>query len=288
MEQKLKILILGVTGMLGNAVFRFLSKTSEHKVVGSARSSNAKNFFPQNLTDRVICGVNVENYDSLITLFKFVQPDIVINCIGLVKQIDAADDPLIAIPINSLLPHRLAKLSELTGARLIHFSTDCVFSGMKGMYKESDESDARDLYGRSKYLGEVSYSNSITLRTSIIGHELSGARSLVDWFLSQERYIKGYRRAIFSGLPTVEVARVLRDIVIPNPNLAGIYHLSVDPIDKFTLLQLIARIYKKSIDIIPDDSLIIDRSLDSNRFRLVTDFSPKPWEQLITEMNKFK
>jgi dTDP-4-dehydrorhamnose reductase len=288
MEQKIKILVLGITGMLGNAVFRFLSEVVDYKVAGTVRSSDAQNFYSQNLMGQVFSGVNVENHDDLIAIFDAFQPDIVINCIGLVKQLEAADNPLMAIPINSLLPHRLAKLSELVGARLVHFSTDCVFSGAKGMYKEFDESDARDLYGLSKYLGEVSYSNSITLRTSIIGHELRGARSLVNWFLAQEGYVRGYRRAIFSGLPTVEVARVLRDFVIPNAQLTGLYHLSADPIDKYTLLQLIAKIYKKSIDVIPEDILIIDRSLNSNRFRLATGFSPQSWEQLIGEMYKFK
>ena len=287
MEKKIKILVLGVTGMLGNAVFRLFSEDSNYEVTGSARSTNICKFFPQDLSKRVICDVNVDNIDDLIALFERSQPDVVINCIGLVKQIVEAEDPLKAIPINSLLPHRLAGLSKLVGARLVHLSTDCIFSGDKGMYTELDESDARDLYGRSKYLGEVSTSNSITLRTSIIGHELSGARSLVDWFLAQEGHVKGYRRDIFSGIPTVEVARVIRDFVIPFPQLTGVYHLSVDPIDKFTLLNLIAKVYRKSINIIPDDSLIINRSLDSNRFRLATGFSPKSWKQLITEMYKF-
>lgn len=287
MEKNIKILVLGVTGMLGNTVFRLFSESSGYEVVGSARSKNVYKFFPQNLAKRVICDVNVDNVDDLIVLFERSKPDIVINCIGLVKQIVEADDPLRAIPINSILPHRLARLCKLVGARLIHLSTDCIFSGDKGMYTEHDESDARDLYGRSKYLGEINSSNSITLRTSIIGHELSGARSLVDWFLAQEGHVKGYRRAIFSGLPTLEVARVIRDFVIPFPQLTGVYHLSVDPIDKFTLLNLIAKIYGKSVVIIPDDNLIIDRSLDSNRFRLATGFSPKSWRQLITEMYEF-
>lgn len=287
MEKNIKILVLGVTGMLGNTVFRLFSESSGYEVVGSARSKNVYKFFPQNLAKRVICDVNVDNVDDLIVLFERSKPDIVINCIGLVKQIVEADDPLRAIPINSILPHRLARLCKLVGARLIHLSTDCIFSGDKGMYTEHDESDARDLYGRSKYLGEINSSNSITLRTSIIGHELSGTRSLVDWFLAQEGIVKGYRRAIFSGLSTLEVARVIRDFVIPFPQLTGVYHLSVDPIDKFTLLNLIAKIYDKSVVIIPDDNLIIDRSLDSNRFRLATGFSPKSWRQLITEMYEF-
>jgi dTDP-4-dehydrorhamnose reductase len=229
----------------------------------------------------------MENVDSLTHLFAVVHPDVVINCIGLVKQLAEADDPLIAIPINSLLPHRLARLCELAGARLVHMSTDCVFSGEKGMYTEADAADAKDLYGRSKYLGEVDYPHAITLRTSIIGHELDGARSLIGWFLAQEGSVKGYRRAIFSGLPTVEIARVIRDHVISHPDLHGIYHVSAEPINKFDLLTLVAQTYGKAIDISADDQLVIDRSLDSTRFRQATGFKPKPWPELVRSMREF-
>jgi dTDP-4-dehydrorhamnose reductase len=229
----------------------------------------------------------MENVDSLTHLFAVVHPDVVINCIGLVKQLAEADAPLIAIPINSLLPHRLARLCELAGARLVHMSTDCVFSGEKGMYTEADAADAKDLYGRSKYLGEVDYPHAITLRTSIIGHELDGARSLIGWFLAQEGSVKGYRRAIFSGLPTVEIARVIRDHVISHPDLHGIYHVSAEPINKFDLLTLVAQTYGKAIDISADDQLVIDRSLDSTRFRQATGFKPKPWPELVRSMREF-
>ena len=189
--------------------------------------------------------------------------------------------------INALLPHRLARLCEVTGARLVHMGTDCVFSGAKGMYTEADASDAKDLYGRSKYLGEVDYPHAITLRTSIIGHELNGSRSLVGWFLAQEGSVKGFKRAIFSGLPTVEIARLIRDYVIPYPDLHGLYHVSAEPINKFDLLTLVANHYGKSIDILRDETFVIDRSLDSTRFRAVTGFHPAPWDELIRVMHNF-
>lgn len=173
----------------------------------------------------------------------------------------------------------------MTGARLIHFSTDCVFSGKQGQYKEDDFADAYDLYGRTKYLGEVDYENAITLRTSIIGHELESKRSLVDWFLNQSSEVKGFRKAIFSGLPTIEIARIVREYVIPNPKLRGLYHLSVDPISKYDLLRMVGTIYGKDIAIIPDDELIIDRSLNSDRFRSATGFKPKPWLELVEAMH---
>lgn len=286
-DKKAKILVLGATGMLGNAVLRLFAQSAEYEVVGSARSTSALRLLPANLSGCVICGVDVENMDSLISLFNKTRPDVVINCIGLVKQLADANDPLAAIPINTLLPHRLARLCGMGGARLIHMSTDCIFSGAKGMYTEADESDAKDLYGRSKYLGEVDYPHAITLRTSIIGHELNGGHSLVRWFLAQQGIVKGYRRAIFSGLPTVELARVIRDHVIPHPELHGVHHVSADPINKFDLLTLISNVYDKKIDMAADDKFIIDRSLDSSRFREATGYQPQPWPVLVRRMYEF-
>jgi dTDP-4-dehydrorhamnose reductase len=286
-EKETKVLVLGATGMLGNAVLRLFTQSAEYEVVGSARSTSALRLLPANLSDRVICGVDVENMDSLISLFTKARPDVVINCIGLVKQLADANDPLDAIPINALLPHRLVRLCGMAGARLIHMSTDCIFSGAKGMYTEADESDAKDLYGRSKYLGEVDYPHAITLRTSIIGHELNGEHSLVGWFLAQQGIVKGYSRAIFSGLPTVELARVIRDHVIPHPELHGVHHVSADPINKFDLLNLISNVYGKKIDIAEDENFIIDRSLDSTRFREATGYQPQPWPELVRRMCEF-
>ena len=281
------MLVLGASGMLGNAVLRIMADSPGYQVSGTVRSARSAALFPRDLQRNIAIGTDVENFDSVVSLFAKVRPEVVINCIGLVKQLSEADDPLVALPINALLPHRLARLCAASGARLIHLSTDCVFSGSKGMYLETDISDAKDLYGRSKYLGEVDYTNAITLRTSIIGHELDGARSLIGWFLSQNGRVKGYRRAVFSGLPTVVVARVIRDYVIPRPDLHGLFHLSAEPINKYDLLKLVAQTYGKQIDIEPDEQLVIDRSLDSSRFRNETGFQPAPWPELIRDMHDF-
>lgn len=281
------VLVLGASGMLGNAMLRLFSQSEGHRALGTVRSSRAMRLLPEDLRDSLIVGVDVENFDSLSRGIAAAKPDVVINCIGVVKQLSESDDPLTAIPINSLLPHRLARLCDLAGARLIHVSTDCVFSGRKGLYTEADFPDANDLYGRSKYLGEVDYPNAVTLRTSIIGHELDGARSLVGWFLTQTGSVRGFTQAVFSGLPTVELARVIRDFVLPNPQLRGTYHVSADPINKYDLLQLVAAAYGKVIDIVPDASLVIDRSLLSKRFRESTGYSPQPWRQLIQGMREF-
>lgn len=286
-DVKSRVLVLGISGMLGNAVFRVFAQNDGYSVVGSARSAAVLRLLRPELHEQVICGVDVENPDSLMRLFARARPDVVINCIGLVKQLAEADEPLAAIPINALLPHRLARLCDVAGARLIHMSTDCVFSGTQGMYREQDLPDAQDLYGRSKYLGEVDYPHAVTLRTSIIGHELSGAHSLVGWFLAQQGTVKGFTRAIFSGLPTVELARVMRDFVVPNTDLRGLYHVSAEPINKFDLLKLVAQVYGKTVDITPDDKLVIDRSLDSSRFRKITGFQPAAWPELVSRMREF-
>ncbi len=273
--------------MLGNAVFRLFSESSGFETFGTVRTKLAIERLAKTNEGGIIHGVDVEDVDSLSRVLSRVRPSVVINCVGLVKQLAESDDVLAAVPINSILPHRLARLCDLVGARLIHMSTDCVFLGDRGMYRETDRADAQDVYGRTKLLGEVNYPNAITLRTSIIGHELSGARSLIGWFLEQKGSVRGFSRAIFSGLPTIEIARVIRDFVIPNDELRGVYHLSAEPISKFDLLHLVAREYSKDIDITLDSEYIIDRSLDSSRFRDLTGFRPKSWPDLIKAMHDF-
>lgn len=283
----LRVLVLGASGMLGNAVLRLFADSKGFTTVGTVRSARSARLLPSALQPLLLAGADVDNPDSLLEVFGRARPQVVINCIGLVKQLSAAKDPLSTIPINSLLPHRLARLCSVAGARLVHMSTDCVFSGEKGMYVESDSPDATDLYGRSKLLGEVDYDNAITLRTSIIGHELDAAHSLVGWFLAQQGSTKGFRRAIFSGLPTVEIARIIRDFVIPRPSAHGLYHVSAEAINKFDLLKLLADEYRKEIVVEPADDLVIDRSLDSRRFRAEFGYSPAPWPELVRRMRSF-
>lgn len=282
----MRILILGVTGMLGSAVLRTFSRDSAHEVWGTMRSAGALQYFPDVAKERLLTGVDVLDQDALIRALEYVRPEVVINCVGLIKQLSDANDPLVALPINAMLPHRLARLCGLLGARLIHVSTDCVFAGTKGMYLEKDPSDAEDLYGKSKFIGELhDVPHAITLRTSIIGHELGSNYALVDWFLSQRGAVKGYAKAIFSGLPTVELARVMKDFVVPTPQLSGLYHVSVEPIDKLSLLRLVAEVYGKDIEIIPDDKVCIDRSLDSSAFRDATGYLPPGWDELVRVMH---
>ena len=281
---KQRVLVLGATGMLGSTVFRFFSSDENYDTYGTLRSTaGLENFLPK-LCDNLITNIRFDSEADLISLFTQIKPDVVINCVGIIKQKPAAYDYLESLNINATLPHRLKKYCALINARLIHFSTDCVFSGQKGNYTETDFADASDLYGRTKYLGEVFGDGALTLRTSIIGHELISSKSLIDWFLSQSGTINGFKKAIFSGLPTIEVARVLQKFVLPNHNLSGLYHLSVEPINKYELLNLVSAVYHKQIQIRPDENLVIDRSLNSNRFQLETGFVARPWPELIKDM----
>ncbi|MGH8601219.1 MAG: dTDP-4-dehydrorhamnose reductase family protein [Gammaproteobacteria bacterium] len=282
----MNVLVLGVTGMLGSTVFRHFSVDQRYQVWGTLRNADALRYFPAETHSHLLSNVDVLDQDGLVAVLERVRPKVVINCVGLIKQLADAKDPLSALPINAMLPHRLAKLCALTGARLIHISTDCVFSGRKGGYTEDDLSDAEDLYGKSKFIGELhGLSHAITLRTSIIGHELGSNCSLIDWFLAQSGMVKGYSRAIFSGLPTAELARAISDYVLPVPELHGLYHVSVEPIDKLSLLRLVAEVYGKKIEIIPDEQVCIDRSLDSSRFRQATGYVPPAWPELVRLMH---
>lgn len=284
----MRVLVIGASGMIGNTVLRVLSEKVEWAVFGTIRDERNKRFFTASIGERLVVGIDVDHADSLVRVLDQLRPNVVVNCAGLTKHKPEADDPLVSIPINTLMPHRLAGLCKLIGARLIHVSTDCVFSGERGGYVEDDYPDARDVYGKSKALGEVLYPHSITLRTSTIGHELQSKYGLLDWFLSQEGQCKGYSRAIFSGLPTVVFAQVVRDVVIPQTGLSGLYHVAAKPIDKFELLKLIANVYGKAIHIVPDDKLVIDRSLDAKRFQLATGYIAPEWPELINLMHAYK
>lgn len=283
---KKKVLILGGTGMLGHMLFTQLSLQKNLDVYATARTSSGlpQWFFPD-LVKKIRADVDADNFDTIIRAFASIRPDIVINCIGLIKQLPMASDPLSAIIINSLLPHRISMICRSASARMIHISTDCVFDGKKGNYTETDTSNADDLYGRSKFLGEVAYSpHCLTLRTSIIGHELKGKLGLIEWFLAQKGKVNGFTHAIYSGFPTIELARIITDYILPNPELTGVYHVSSDPISKYDLLKLVARKYDKKIEIEPYDDFLQDRSLDSSLFRRLTGYIPPSWPELVDKM----
>lgn len=280
-----RLLILGATGMLGHTLFEQLSRVNDFDVHATARSTEGlPGVFTSRLIERIKGSVDADNFDSILRVLAEVKPDVVINCIGIIKQLPVAKNPLISISINSLFPHRLALACKVVGARLIHVSTDCVFDGAKGSYTEKDESNATDLYGRTKFLGEVYYPHCVTLRTSIIGHELKGRHGLIEWFLSQEGQARGFTKAIYTGFPTVEMARIIAEYAIPNSDLSGLYHVSSEPISKYDLLKLVAEQYGKLIELVPYEGFQCDRSLDSSRFRRITGYTPPSWPEMIKEM----
>jgi len=282
----MKILVLGATGMLGNAVFRVFSEDSSLQVYGTVRRNEARQNFISELESRLILLKNVECQNKLDDLFNSICPDIVINCIA--ERKPTTSDLIKSINMYSLLPHRIAHLCRLYGARFIQISTDGVFSGSRGGYTEDDLPDASDFYGISKLLGEVRDPCAITLRTSIIGHELQTKSGLLEWFLSQKIQCRCYTKSIFSGFPTVVLASVIRDYVLPRPDLFGIFHIATKPISKHDLLLLVKQKYRKSLKIIPDEKIIIDRSLSAEKFNSATGYSPPDWTSLVDIMCSYK
>jgi dTDP-4-dehydrorhamnose reductase len=292
----IRIMIFGAAGMLGHTLFTRLVGHDNFEVYATVRSSAglSKRFSPE-LMRMVRGGVDADNFDTVIRAIAEIKPDVVINCIGIIKQLPAAEDHLTAITINALFPHRLALVCAAAGARLIHISTDCVFAGTKGGfggsgsraggYTEQDPADATDLYGRTKYLGEVTYPHCVTLRTSIIGHELNSQYGLVEWFLAQPGKVRGFTNAIYSGFPTVELARIIAEYVLPIPELSGLYHVSSETVSKYALLKLIAVQYGKQTEIEPYHDFRVDRLLDSSRFRGITGYNPPAWPELIAGMH---
>ena len=280
------MLILGATGMVGHTLFRQLLLEDGLDVHAAVRTAmGADRWFPGVMSAKVHDGIDASDFDTVSRVFASVQPDIVVNCIGIIKQSPLLEDPVGVITINSLLPHRLMHLCRPAGVRLIQMSTDCVFSGRQGSYREKDEPDATDFYGRSKLLGEVLEDPCcLTMRKSMIGHEWRGKRGLIEWFLAQQGSVKGFTGAVFTGLPTFEMARILVDYVIPNENLWGLYNVGADPISKYELLGLVAERYGKRIEIIPDDGCRQDRSLNSEAFRRATGYRPPSWPELVDGM----
>jgi dTDP-4-dehydrorhamnose reductase len=281
----MRILILGGDGMLGHQLFKQLKNNHDVRVTLRQDLTAYKRFMLFS-TENTYTGIDVRSYGKLAEVLADFHPDAVVNAVGIVKQLPEASESIPSIEINALFPHRLALLCRDINARMIHLSTDCVFSGKKGNYKESDTSDPDDLYGRTKFLGEVTGKNCLTLRTSMIGQELSRKKNLLEWFLAQNKSVHGYNKFIFSGFTTIELSRIIENMISNYPDASGIYHVSSNPISKFDLLSLIKDYLKLSIEIIPDESFTCDRSLDSSKFRQEFNYRPPSWEEMIDELCK--
>jgi dTDP-4-dehydrorhamnose reductase len=281
----MKILILGGSGMLGHQLYREFAR--DHEVWVTLRRSLSEFAGPSIYREgQVIPGVEATKFGAVERVLRAAQPSVVLNCVGIIKQLKEAADPIPSLTINSLLPHRLAKVCGEIGARLIHFSTDCVFSGRRGAYRETDIADAEDLYGRTKFLGEVgTVPHVLTLRSSIIGRELSTAHSLVDWFLSQGgNEVRGYRRAIYTGFTTLEMARIVKMMITKYPTTGGLWQVASSPINKYELLLLLQNAFRVPGKILPYDDFVCDRSLDGSRFCGATGYQAPTWQAMVEEM----
>ena len=280
----MRILIFGGDGMLGHQLFRHFKERHEVRVTLrlGREAYDAHRLFDQRTA---FYGIDARQTDPLLQVMAEFHPETVVNAVGIVKQRSDAKEVIPSLEINSLLPHRLALVCRTVGARLVHLSTDCVFSGRKGNYCEADFADADDVYGRTKFLGEVSEAHCLTLRTSMIGPELSRKTGLLEWFLAQQgRTVQGFTKAIFSGFPTSELARIVERVLVDAPTLHGVYHAAAGPISKCDLLTLIRDRLRLPITIERDSTFECDRSLDASRFHRDTGYSPPAWEAMIDDM----
>lgn len=281
----MKILVFGLTGMLGHKLVQALQEKFEVWATMRGRYTEIERLGIIS-AEKVIERTDAENYEQTIAAIERVMPDVVINAVGVIKQLPTSKDVIKTLTLNSIFPHQLAELAGRYGFRLITIGTDCVFSGAQGNYTEDDVPDALDLYGKSKNFGELPASaNCLTLRTSIIGPEIRTAHSLVEWFLSNRGgRVRGYVNAIYSGFPTVYFAEIIADLIENHPQLEGLYHVSSEPINKYELLRLINESYGAGIEIEPYEDFRIDRSLNSDRFRAATNFRPPDWPALVAQM----
>jgi len=277
----MKVLILGGGGMLGHKMVQAASRRFP-ETWWTCRTRPDAPFLPG---DRVVEDVNVMDWEVLRATLERLEPGVIINCVGVIKQRAEAASPIPSITVNALLPHRLAEKAAEWGGRLIHFSTDCVFSGHRGQYTETDLSDAEDLYGRSKFLGEVAAPNALTLRTSIIGRELAHHQSLLDWFLlGGHKRVRGYTRVWWSGVTTNHLAELVCDLVERHPSLSGLYQVSSGRISKFELLCQVREAYGVPAVIEPEDQPVNDRSLDGSRLAGAIGYRCPPWDQLLAAL----
>jgi dTDP-4-dehydrorhamnose reductase len=284
---RVRLLVLGGEGMLGHRLCRSLGPRYEVWATYRADSERWRDYghVP---ASRALADVDAADFDSIDRVLERVRPDVVVNAVGIVKQRDEAKLAVPSIVINSLLPHRLADACISRGAFLIHMSTDCVFSGRRGSYQEEDVPDPLDLYGRSKLLGELDRPGCITLRTSIIGWEVMGSSSLLEWFAAQRgKHVLGFSRAVFSGLSTIDMADVIALLADASSRPTGLYHVAAEPIDKYRLLlDLREALGWNDITIDEDSSFACDRSLLGDRFARATGWVAPSWTSMLARLSE--
>ena len=277
-----RILVFGGDGILGTHIYLALKDTHE---LGLTVHSSAQSLPPKLFNEAtVIHSVAAEDKQAVAAAIDSFSPDWVVNAVGLVKR-NLANDPLASLEANTVAPHILAHLCAERSTRLLHFSTDCVFSGTKGAYTVEDIPDCQDWHGRCKALGEPKGEHVLVLRTSFIGLELACKKSLVEWFLSQRGSVPGYRKAIWSGLTAIEIGRLVGRLVQRAEPLSGLWHVATPAISKFELLaSLNSRLGDRGVTVVPDDSFVCNRSLDGSAFAQQTGYQPPSWNEMLDEL----
>ena len=275
------MLVFGGTGMLGHELVRTLSETFDVHFTARDLGLAARANLPGTVHE-----FEAREHDPA-QLIARLSPAAVVNAVGIVKQLPEASVPTLAIAVNSLFPHRLNEACVELGTRLIHISTDCVFAGALPIgerYLETDLPDAHDLYGRTKLLGEVQDGAGLTLRTSILGWELERTTGLLEWFAAQDgATVGGFTHALFSGLTTGELARIVHRVVDAFPGLRGLFHVASEPITKYELLRLLRDALGQSTEIQPRDTPVVNRALDGSRFERSTGIVVPGWKQMIAD-----
>ena len=282
----MRLIILGGSGMLGHTLWERLSRRFPDTYTTIRKGINDYGNDRLYGSDRVIDHIDVMDFPILEGALRVIKPDVILNCIGITKRREEPQNPIPSIILNAVLPHKLAKLAADVNAKLIHFSTDCVFDGKTGHYFDDAPTNATDLYGRTKALGEVTGNNVLTLRSSFIGKELHEGTELLEWFLSQKNTVRGFKNAIYTGLTTLELCRVIEKLLSDYPDASGLYNVSSEPINKFDLLRLIGEKMHRNVEIIPDESFHCDRSLDSERFRRDFGYTPPTWTKMVEELSQ--
>jgi len=283
--RKPRLLVIGATGMLGHMACRVFAERFDVRATcrGTWRSHPGLERFIAE--DRCIEDCDAMDAVRLRAILRELRPATVLNAVGLIKQKQGSGDSVRSIAVNALLPHQLAEWCTELEAKLVHISTDCVFSGAKGNYTESDAPDCTDLYGRSKFLGEVAAPPHLTLRTSMIGRQLRGNESLVEWFISQRgTRVRGFTKAIFSGLTTQALCQLIERILLDSPNLSGVYQVASEPISKFELLTRVNRLMNPGATIDADHSFVCDRSLDGSRLAKDSGVSIPSWDTMLEQL----
>jgi len=282
----MRLIVLGGTGMLGHTLWKYLSRHFPDTYATIRKGIEDYENDPSFQSERVIDHIDVMDFQMLAGALRVIKPDVILNCIGLTKRREELQNPIPSIILNSILPHKLVRLAGDVKAKLIHFSTDCVFDGKTGHYLDDTPTNATDLYGRTKALGEVSGNNVLTLRSSFIGEEIHGGTELLEWFLSQKNTVYGFKNAIYTGLTTLELCKVIDKLLLEHPDASGLYNVSSDPISKYDLLRLIGEKMRRNINITPDELFHCDRSLDSGRFRKDFNYAPPTWTEMIEELSR--